>query len=147
MHPRSPLSSTSLVRNVFFSEDLPTAEVKEFEHWMAPWESMKWPIFMFSQFVSFARLVQNISGWGRGSRVCVIVGAEDRIVRPPIAKTNAVLIRAAVEDPADRRKVEGLNGDDPVSFVVVKGAPHHLQNDVTKDDAAAKVLEFLKQLV
>ena len=148
MHPRSPLSSTSLVRHVFLTKDYPETEVKQFERGMPYWESMQWPIAMMKPFVSFSRLVQHISGWGSGRRICVVAGAEDKIVSPDIAKTNAQLMRDAVRELTEAKKIETAekDEDDGVEFVVVEKAPHHLQNDVTREDAAREVLRFLQQL-
>ena len=115
---------------------------------MPYWESMQWPLFMGRAFVSFSRIVQNITGWGHGNRVCVLAGDIDAIVTPDIAEANAKLIRDAVKEQAQTKKIEGLEatGDAGVQFVVAEKAPHHFQNDLTREEAAGHVLEFLQQL-
>ena len=105
---------------------------------------------MMKPFVSFSRIVQNIVGWGRSSRVCVIAGAQDKIVSVPIAKTMADCIQDAFEQSATRKKLDGLSDQkgskSAVDFIVVRNGPHHFQNDLMREEAAGQVLAFLQDL-
>lgn len=100
-------------------------------------------------FVSWSRIIQNICGWGLGSRVCVVGGKDDKIVSVSIAKANAFYLKEAFGEQVKRRKVDGMTGaavEDAIRFIVVEKAPHHLQNDLCREDAARQVLEFLNGL-
>ena len=100
--------------------------------------------------MSFSNIVKNVMGWERGSRVCVVAGREDKIVSVPIAQKTAELLKAAVREQRQGKKLEGPaddeEGEDGVSFVVVEKGPHHFQNDLVREDAARQVLEFLHVL-
>ena len=104
-------------------------------------------------FVSFSNLVKNISGWDRGSRVCVIGGAEDKIVTVPIARQLAADIRAAAIEEVKKESTGSLSSVDLskdaqslVTFAVVEKGPHHFQNDLCREEAAKLVLDFLENL-
>ena len=104
-------------------------------------------------FVSFSNLVKNIYGWDRGSRVCVVGGAQDKIVTIPIAMQLAANIRAAAVEEAKKKSTGSLSSVDLskdaqslVTFAVVEKGPHHFQNDLCREKAAEIVLGFLEEL-
>ena len=114
---------------------------------------MQWPIAMLRPFVSWTRIVQSISGWSRGSRICVVAGAQDVIVTVPIARTMAEFLRQAVRQLVSSHKLDALPSStkreadrNGVEFLVVEKGPHHFQNDLVREDAARQVLTFLKRL-
>ena len=98
---------------------------------MPYWESMKWPMAMMRPFVSFSRIVRNITGWRRGgNRICVVAGALDKIVSVNIARNMADSIGAAVVEQASNKKVDyqpsvEKQAGTGVDFLVVKDGPHH----------------------
>lgn len=112
------------------------------------WESMHWPMAMMKPFVSFRRIIQNVRGWTKGSRICVVAGAQDKIVSVPICQTLAGHLRTAVKEQSENKKIDITSGSDDngVELVVVEKGPHHFQNDLVRDDAAGKVLDFLNAL-
>ena len=113
-HPRSPLSSTSLVHAAFFSPEFPEDEVKTFELLLTEYESYQWPMQMMWRFVDRERVLQGVGGgyW-----------YED------------VLLRHG----------ENMSGA-KVSFEVVKGSGHHVQNDAQWEDAASIIKAWAKDL-
>jgi pimeloyl-ACP methyl ester carboxylesterase len=147
MHPRSPLSSTPLVHSAFFSQACPEENVREFERWMSPWESMLWPLYMMRSFVSFPRVVQNITGWNRGSRICVVAGTQDKLMGVVLIEKLADCLRAAVKENAADKKIDSPKDvEEGVKLVIVRDAGHHLQNDSVWGDGARQLLEFFEAL-
>lgn len=139
-HPGSPLSSTRLVKNVFFSEKKPTAEVTAFQKLMAPFESFWWPIVMMWKFAEPERVIKSITGWGNGSRILVMGGDNDRICSPDIMARLAFFYRST------RLSIAAESSpDDGVDFILVPGG-HHFQNDVSWEYGAGKLLHFYKKL-
>ena len=147
MHPRSPLSSTPLVHRAFFPPAYPEKDVREFECWMPPWESMWWPLYMMRSFVSFPRIGQNITGWNRGCRICVVAGTQDKLMGVVLMEKLAGCFRTAVKKNVVNKKIEiPEDVEEGVKFVIVKGAGHHLQNNLFWEDSTRQLLEFLEAL-
>lgn len=107
-HPRSPLSSTALVKRAFFSS-LTDSEVKSVERTMPPWESMTWAWSMFWKFVDPAKVVK-----GMGKGMLVVAAVEDRLVGTNIPEGTALWYRK-------------YGGN--VEFAVVEDVGHHLMLD------------------
>ena len=170
-HPRSPLSSTRLVRRAFFSPSFPDSEVRNFEQWMSHYESLAWPIGMMRRFTSIESTLRHVSGWRSGSdRVVVIAGGKDRLMSVKLMRRIVV----EYHDGAGRMALTGVDnqssaeevtkpeyvaddvelddGQDVVSrgngvrFCAVGGAGHHLMNDLQLERGAEMLVEFLKQL-
>lgn len=81
-HPRSPLSSMSLVHKAFFSPEFPVAEVKKFEMLMPEYESLVCPLGMMFSFVNVGNVLRYVVGWkdGRQERILVIAGEKDTLM-------------------------------------------------------------------
>ncbi|KAH8830747.1 Alpha/Beta hydrolase protein [Flagelloscypha sp. PMI_526] len=85
-HSRSPLSSTRLVRNAFFTRAKPDNEVKDFEQYLSECESMWWPIAYMNRYTKVENILSRIAGWGslvRGNvsqRILVVAGTEDKLM-------------------------------------------------------------------
>ena len=164
MHPRSPLSSTTLVHQAFFSPQYSRANVVEWQRWMPGWESLRWPIGMMRSFVSFPNILENLVGLGRrGAHVCIIAGSEDKLVGVQIPRRLAKTFREAVRASTERKKIDqsvigiedgkefhinGVSFDTSlgVRFVAIEGAAHHFQNDVHQEVGARQLLKFLEEL-
>src|SRR3954467_7783339 len=71
LHPRSMLSSTTLVHNAFFCPAYPRSEVAKFERYMAEYESYLWPFQMLFRFVNLRSVLSSLVSFG-GGRVMVI---------------------------------------------------------------------------
>ncbi|KAH7370090.1 Alpha/Beta hydrolase protein [Rhexocercosporidium sp. MPI-PUGE-AT-0058] len=147
-HPRSPLSSTSLVHQAFFSPSYPVSEVRRFATLMPEYESMLWPLSMMFRFVDVGRVVRSITGWGKGGmRLLVIAGEKDRLMDVELMRQMAAEYRVAVESqPGELGDGAGLAGEEQVGFEVVMGSGHHLQNDLYWEDCAGKILTLMEQL-
>ncbi|KAH9213717.1 Alpha/Beta hydrolase protein [Leptodontidium sp. 2 PMI_412] len=150
-HPRSPLSSTSLVHQAFFSPSYPVSDVKSFETLMPEYESMLWPLQMMTRFVDVGRVVRSITGWGKGGiRLLVVAGEKDRLMDVELMRQMAAEYRVAVEKGREELVGESggdvINGGEQVGFEVVMGSGHHLQNDLYWEDCAGKILVFVEQL-
>jgi len=80
-HPRSPLSSTALVRRAFYSPDAGSDVVQACERRLAEYESMLWPLSMLRGFVDREELLRGIGGWRGKRKVLVVWGEKDMLVR------------------------------------------------------------------
>jgi pimeloyl-ACP methyl ester carboxylesterase len=155
-HPMSPLSSTALVKQAFFSPEYPLSKVVKFEENMPKYESFLWPNGMLFPFVSFKNILQRITGWGRGERILILAGEKDRLVSLDIAQREASEYRDAFKELVVSKKIEakveevaeeGIESAGwGVRFRVVEGAGHHFQNDNMWEVGAEKLLEFYEQL-
>jgi len=174
-HPNSPLSHPTLVRRVFFSDQLPESYVTRFMSFMNRYESFLWPLGMGWRFVDPERILVSISGWGethttKEGRVLVIAGSEDKIMTQDIMQKLANWYSVAYKRLVEGKKIDaeevvsedetvedfeckGLEGGKEtvgsmgVRSVVIPGAGHHCQNDVGWEVGARKVLEFYRGLL
>lgn len=135
-HPRSPLSSTTLVHRAFFCPSFPKERVKQFEGLLSEIESLRWPIGMIRRFVNVPGVVRNILGWGLGTsqRVLVVAGEKDTLIGTelPALTANAYRVarRAMIQgDSTGGKAIDVVNdGDgsreqcDGVRFVVINGS-------------------------
>lgn len=142
-HSNSPLSHPFLIKQAFFSKDYPESDLAAFGNLLNRYESLWWPITMMYPFVDAKRLLQHISGWGRGDRILIMAGTEDKLMTKNVVLGLAELYRAASAElvskgqlEADNSPVHPLQENDPcdnaghgVRLAWVPGAAHHLQND------------------
>lgn len=156
-HPRSPLSSTRLVKQAFFCDECPDERVREFEtQEMAPYESMAWPLAALGRFADPEKIVRAIglsTPSGRGSeedlrpRVLLIAGEKDIPIKLEVMAKLVRLLRAAVRLVLGSTENEGDSHEgikDGVEFRVVQGSGHQLMNDIYWERCAEKVLGFLQ---
>jgi len=120
-HPRSPLSTTQLVHNAFFSKTFPTDEVRRFESDMPEYESMMWPLQMMGIFVDVAR-VKSATETGK---VVIVSGDEDRLM------TMNLMVRMAGECEAPIIKVRG---------------GHNVMRDQYWEETADTLLQWVQNL-
>jgi hypothetical protein len=152
-HPRSPLSSTALVHQAFFSPAFPREDIKGFETQMAEYESMVWPLGQMFSFVNVRGVISNILGWQKegGSRLLVVAGELDTLMGVTLMRQMAGVYRRTIERyfPSLSNKIESkekLEEEERVSFEVVSASGHHLQNDLHWEEGARKIQSFLEQL-
>ncbi|RDL37681.1 Uncharacterized protein BP5553_05114 [Venustampulla echinocandica] len=149
-HSRSPLSSTTLVHRAFFSPEFPREEVKKWELYIPEYESMLWPLGMMLPFVNVWNVVKNITGWGKSKRLMVLAGEKDTLMGVTLMQQMAGIYRktaAKTLKSRDQGKVDdGWADVDNIEFDVVSNAGHHIQNDLTWEEGAEKILGFLGQL-
>lgn len=151
-HPRSPLSSTRLVKRAFFCDDCPDGRVREFEtQEMAPYESMMWPLATFGMFADPEKIVRatGLSESVKESRprVLVVAGGRDVLMKPVVMAKLVGLLREAVRRVFGSVASDGDPGEgirDGVEFRVVKGSGHQLMNDIYWEECAEKILGFLE---
>jgi hypothetical protein len=156
-HPRSPLSSTRLVKQAFFCDECPDERVREFEtQEMAPYESMAWPARDLNR-VCGSREDRTGCGVDKFLRTRVYGG----LTTPRVGRRwregcpdetgghgevgwllrNAV--RSAFGSVADNGDPqEGVR--DGVEFRVVQGSGHHLMGDIYWEECAERILRFLE---
>lgn len=166
-HPRSPLSSTKLVKRAFFCDAFPDDHVAEFEKWMPEYESLAWPIGMMYPFLTAKEVLGGIDGLEKGGeRVMVMAGTADRLMSPDIMSKMAQGYREALVELGRERqfvpdeapklasetivskdgyeaRIEHLGG---VQLAMVDGAGHHLQNDLQRQVGGQALLNFVGQL-
>jgi pimeloyl-ACP methyl ester carboxylesterase len=159
-HPNSPLSHPLLTKRVFFGDQVSSAYVEKFQGHMNAYESFWWPLGMMKPFVNSHRLLSHIAGWGRGPRILILYGQQDKLMTRPVMRRLAESYRAASRHLADKeappagsdavKPLPGTDGQDDegqgVRFCVVPGAGHHMQNDTTWEVGAEKLLRFYEQL-
>jgi pimeloyl-ACP methyl ester carboxylesterase len=152
-HPRSPLSTTTLVHNAFFSKGCPRERVKKFEYWMADLESMRWPLAALGGWQGLSGgswlkpedIVRNMTGCNVGNdEILVILGTEDHIICGTHERT-VMELEAAVRRLRNSSEHSKLPGQG-VKLVEIPDTGHHLQNDLKWDDAARAVATFLERL-
>jgi len=120
-HPRSPLQSTKLVHNAFFSKAFPTEKVMEFEGDMPEYESMNWPSRMFFNIVDVRKVKRNTET----GKVFVMAGREDTLMTPDL--------------------MERMARDYGVPFVMVEGG-HNVMRDLCWEESAEKLLNWIQNL-
>jgi pimeloyl-ACP methyl ester carboxylesterase len=162
-HPRAMLLTTVQVRRIFFSPQYPDDKLEEFIQYLAESDSIVWAIGMIRKFVDFRRVVQRgVDGWGGdkldGERILIMAGELDILMDSRmihrLAKHYRKAVRGSVDEKVDRvtgdveRSQEAYTEDrgDGVRMVVVKGAGHHVQNDLQWEVGAQRVVDFLQQL-
>jgi pimeloyl-ACP methyl ester carboxylesterase len=156
-HPRSPLSSTRLVKQAFFCDECPDERVREFEtQEMPPYESMAWPLATFGMFADPEKIVRAAGFSTRSGdksevdlrpRVLVIAGEKDVLMKPGVMAKLVGLLRAAVRlvlisAGSEGDAQEGIK--DGVEFRVVQGSGHQLMNDIHWKECAENLLGFLQ---
>jgi len=163
LHPRSILLTTTQVRRIFFSSQYPDDDDKleDFIQYLAESEAVFWALGMTSKFVDFRRVVQNIAGWGGGKldgeRILIMGGELDILMDPQmihrLAKDYRNTARDSMGEKVDRINDVGYSEEaytedreDGVRVVIVKGAGHHVQNDLQWEVGAQRVVDFLQQL-
>ena len=155
-HPRSPLSSTRLVKQAFFCDDCPDERVGEFEtQEMAPYESMAWPFASFGVFADPEKIVRAAGLTNSSEQVCteelrprvlVVAGGKDVLMKPPVMAKFVGLLREAVRSVFGSVARGGDFGEgikDGVEFRVVKESGHQLMNDIHWEECAERILGFL----
>ncbi|KAK0626383.1 Alpha/Beta hydrolase protein [Immersiella caudata] len=160
-HPNSPLSHPALTRRVFFSEELDGEYVERFQEKASPYESFLWIMGMRKTFVNPQTVLSQISSWGRSRQSMMILRGEvDKIMPKDEMDKLAGFYRKAfsglvaqkkldVED-TDVQPISGDGGQDNaghgVRISMVPKAGHHMQNDITWEAGAQKLLDFYNQL-
>lgn len=165
-HPRSPLSETRLVERAFFGHEMSKERVVEFERWMPEYESLRWPIEMMKKdWIHDQGVVGSITGWDGGMggpRIMVMAGSEDKLMGVRLMEDMARDYRRGVQTLVEEKRhdavavqsrgtmepIKGVeeNCEAGVSMVVVKGAGHHVQNDVQAERAAEVLRMFMEGL-
>lgn len=94
------------------------------------------------------------------SRLLVIAGEHDVLCTPSVLQDAAMRYRAAFRQMLQEGKLDGLDtagerghtanehedGDEGVSFRVIKGVAHHIQNHVEWQKGAEEILQWAEQL-
>lgn len=165
-HPRSPLSSETLVYNAFFGPAFPRNKVREFAKQMPNYESLAWPVGMLKRFADIPSILRNIQGWETSSsssspRIMVMAGGEDKLTSAKLMRDMGSEYRRGIEQLSGQKRIhcvdllqsssqfsENVKQDNEtgLTMVVVEGAGHHVQNDVQADEAAEALRAFLQQL-
>ncbi|KAF1829452.1 alpha/beta-hydrolase [Decorospora gaudefroyi] len=160
-HPRYLLATTQQVHSAFFSPATPLSRVREFERLLSPYESMGWPLQALPAFVTGPDVVQAIGGWkprggaaGVAPRFLVLAAELDVLCTPPVLRDAASRYRDAFPACVRAGKLDGVSeGDvrddedwDGVTFKVVRGLGHHLQNHVEWERGAEELLSWADNL-
>ncbi|KAF9457200.1 Alpha/Beta hydrolase protein [Collybia nuda] len=153
-HPRSPLSSTTLIHRAFFCPSFPINAVEDFEPHMPAFESLLWPLGMMVPFINTGSVLKNILGWSPmlKDRLFVMAGSEDTLMGTTLMCRMAQHYRKAFRVLV-KRKILRVDPDaaeppscDGVRFGVIEGAGHHMQNDLQWQESAHQLLAFIEQL-
>lgn len=107
-HSNSPLSHPFLVRQAFFSESYPDAELAEFTAHLNRYESFLWPLGMLRPFADPRKVLQSITGWGSsntkaaGERVLIMAGEGDKLMTRSVQEKAALTFRTAFSELAGK---------------------------------------------
>lgn len=160
-HPNSPLGHPVLLRRVFFGEQQSDDYVQKFFEKASPYESYLWIFGMARTFVNPQTVLGQISSWGKsGQSMMILRGELDKIMPKSEMDKLAGFYRNAFTGLAVQKKLDvedkvvqpvpGEGGQDNaghgVKISMVPGAGHHMQNDVTWEIGAEKLLAFYNQL-
>ncbi|KAH8657215.1 Alpha/Beta hydrolase protein [Tricladium varicosporioides] len=148
-HPRSPLSSTTLVHRAFFTPELPVAEVKKFEKYIPEYESMLWPLGMMWHVINASCVLKNIVSCNANcAGLLVVAGQFDKLVSVPLMHRLAMVYGKALAKFSWQRHSMGEKREfrGKVMFEIIPNSGHHVQNDVNWEEGAEKIFAFLKQL-
>jgi len=162
-HSNSPLSHPFLVKRAFFSDDYPDDKLAEFQGHLNRYESFLWPFGMMFWFIDPKKVLKGITGWGRGGngpRMLVMAGTNERLMTREVQEKTAETYRTAFSQLVRGNEVDaedeaiyplgrdecGDNVGHGVELAWVPGAGHHLQNDVSWEIGAKKLLEFIHRL-
>ncbi|KAK4236710.1 Alpha/Beta hydrolase protein [Achaetomium macrosporum] len=160
-HPNSPLSHPALTKRAFFNPEMSDVYVEKFQERVAPYESFIWALGMMKPFVDGQKVLGQISSWGSSRQgILVLSGEVDKIMRLPIMEDVAEMYRKTYRSMVQQKKLDGEEHDVEsfpgeggrdnsglgVRYCVVPRAGHHLQNDITWEIGAQKLLEFYEQL-
>ena len=151
-HPKSALCTTTLVKNAFFSPDYPYNKVREFEGWMAPYESLQWPAGLMGSwkggrnvFLDPVKIVRNISAKKAGcDRILIIMGDHDHMMQDTQGRSIAEYAQA-IKEVDKKRRSQTTDPTSGIRFVEIARTGHHLQNDVRWEEGAKALLDFLLQ--
>lgn len=125
LHPRSPLSSTSLVKTAFFCDSFPLSAVKTFETLMSEYESLIWPLqIMFRGYIDAHRVLLNCN-----QQLFVLAGENDRLMRLELMERTAAEYTIALGELERDMGITPGKGKGRVDFDEVEGSGHHLMND------------------
>jgi len=156
-HPKSPLSSTPLVKAVFFSNSMTLSATKAFETRTSNYESYVWPFQMIrSSFINVRKVLTSLST--KGFKVLVLAGGVDKLMSGDIMRKMVVQYRDSAESlvgegvlkqaedrfSADEKELK--DRADSVIFSTVEGAGHHFQNDVMWEVGARRLASWHGQL-
>ena len=131
-HPNSPLSHPALTRRAFFGSAFPDDRVLPFQRQLCRYESFWWPLTMMRPFATANAVLGGIDS-AAVAKVLVMAGDEDALMAPEVTLHTAAFYRSA-------------SNDDNVRVEFVKGAGHHLQNDVQWREGADRLLDWYKGL-
>ncbi|KAL5345065.1 hypothetical protein ACLOAV_010019 [Pseudogymnoascus australis] len=104
LHPRSPLSSSELVKAAFFCPSFPIDWVKPFEKLMSEYESLRWPVStMWRGYVDPRRVLL-----GCGMRLFVLAAELDQLMKMDLmVKTTAEYAGALKQMGKDGYDIKG----------------------------------------
>jgi hypothetical protein len=170
-HPRYLLATTQQVHDAFFTTDTPKSVVQALERLLSPYESICWPMQSLSPFVTGPDVVSRITGWiPRDAssqrpadiipRFLVLAAEHDVLCKSAVLEDAAARYRAALHHCVRVGKLDGVSeydardeasdeeGEDRdgVTFTVVKGLGHHMQNHVAWERSAEVVLNWTEKL-
>ncbi|KAF2871789.1 Alpha/Beta hydrolase protein [Massariosphaeria phaeospora] len=172
-HPRYVFTNTSQVHSAFFTPSTPVSVVQHLERLLSPYESMLWPLQSMFRFVTGGDVLSSITGWklsraktteldsppaGVSARMLILAAEHDVLCTPNILLDAAQRYRVAFREMVLRGKIDGVSnlhirseseqGDDwdGVSFKVVPGVGHHLQNHVEWERGAQEILAWVERL-
>ncbi|KAH6613446.1 Alpha/Beta hydrolase protein [Chaetomium tenue] len=159
-HPNSPLSHPALTRRAFFSKEQTDAYIEAFQDKVCPYESIVWALGMTKPFVNQQNVLSQITDWDSSQRIMVMSGELDRIMTFRVMHDLLQTYRATFRSMIRQKQRQGEDievvplvwedvGDNSghgIRYYDVPRAGHHMQNDVSWEVGAGKLLAFYEQL-
>lgn len=140
LHPRSPLSSSSLVKTAFFCDSFPLSYAKTFETLMSEYESLIWPLqIMFRGYIDTHRVLLNCN-----QQLFVLAGENDRLMRLDLMERTAAEYTMTLGELERDMGITPGKGNGRVDFDEVEGSGHHLMNDKQWRDGVGILEEWFE---
>jgi len=155
------------VHRLLFSPGYPSDKLEDFTRYLPESEAIIWVLGLILEFTDFRIVVQRSivglkGGAPDGERILILAGELDVMMDIQMMRRLTKRYRDAVRHvmgenaqghvssdvgyEAEREEAYTEDRGDGVRMVVVKGAGHHVQNDLQWEVGVQRVVVFLQQL-
>ncbi|KZP14903.1 alpha/beta-hydrolase [Athelia psychrophila] len=161
LHPQTLVPTPARIRRVWFSRELPAAQLDARVRGMPRYEALWWAVPLLVRFADFRRVVgggqrgrerEGRRGAETHQRIMVISGSEDPLTDPLMMRRLSERYRASAGAPGSIEMIANERYDEDrgqgVRSVLVHGGSHCLHNDVQSiaDVGVQRLLSFVQQL-
>ncbi|KAF4978269.1 hypothetical protein FZEAL_5326 [Fusarium zealandicum] len=145
--PRSQLETAEQVRAAFFQ---PNTSEEAVNKWLVDCrttkEGIRTGISVFWPFGEAGDVLKSLDGLSGDSatprKILLIVGLEDRLVKPAMVEANADAYRAAVVDAGEPE--QSLDARQMVMNITIKNSAHHLMMNTSWETCASRIIDWIE---